>query len=226
MLRSTIATVVLGVAVGVAGTTPASAQTFKVEASVFAGWVFSDGVSGQTVPGGDGKFYNRVDPKDSGSFGFTIAGHATHDVEYGFMYGQQFTHLEVSGPDTTDLGRMNTMNYHGYVGVNFGHADAKMRPFAFVGVGATHFGTVNTPNDRTIGGETQFSTKWGGGLKYYPTPKVGLRVAFQWTPTYIKSDPGGWWCDPYWGCYAVGSSQYSNQFEFSGGVTFRFGGGD
>jgi hypothetical protein len=44
----------------------------------------------------------------------------------------------------------------------------------------------------------------------------------QWTPTYIKSDAEGWWCDPWFGCYVVGSSQYSNQIEFTGGIAFRF----
>jgi len=44
----------------------------------------------------------------------------------------------------------------------------------------------------------------------------------RWTPTYIKSDAAGWWCDPYWGCYLVGNAQYSNQFDINGGVTFRF----
>jgi hypothetical protein len=42
-----------------------------------------------------------------------------------------------------------------------------------------------------------------------------------WTPTYIKSDPGGWWCG-YYGCYLVGDAQYSNQLHFVGGVTARF----
>jgi opacity protein-like surface antigen len=120
------------------------------------------------------------------------------------------------------------MNYHGYVSVVFGDSHAKVRPFALGGAGVTHFGEVKTTTvagvDRTIGGQTQFSTKWGAGVKIYPSPRVGLRVAFTWVPTYIKSDAAGWWCDPFWGCYTVGSSQYSNQFEFSGGVTFRFGG--
>jgi hypothetical protein len=44
----------------------------------------------------------------------------------------------------------------------------------------------------------------------------------RWTPTYIKTDAAGWWCDPFWGCYLVGNAQYSNQFTFEGGVTFRF----
>ena len=47
---------------------------------------------------------------------------------------------------------------------------------------------------------------------------IGLR----WTPTYIKSDAEGYWCDPYWGCYVVGDAQYATQFDINGGVTFRF----
>ena len=72
------------------------------------------------------------------------------------------------------------------------------------------------------GGETQFSTTWGAGVKLFPAPNFGVRFGMQWTPTYIKSDPGGYWCDPYWGCYMVGDAQYSHQFQFNGGVTFRF----
>ena len=56
----------------------------------------------------------------------------------------------------------------------------------------------------------------------FPNPKLGIRVETRWTPTYIKSNGTGWWCDPYWACYTVGSAQYSNQFELSGGITLRF----
>ena len=51
-------------------------------------------------------------------------------------------------------------------------------------------------------------------MKFYGTSKVGARVGVPWTPTYIKSEAAGYWCDPYWGCYLVGNAQYSNQFEF------------
>ena len=51
---------------------------------------------------------------------------------------------------------------------------------------------------------------------------VGIRFEGRWTPTYIKSDSEGVWCDPYWGCYTVGDAQYSNQWELSGGITLRF----
>ena len=49
----------------------------------------------------------------------------------------------------------------------------------------------------------------------YPGKNVGIRLEGRWTPTYIKSDATGWWCDPYWGCYVTGDAQYSNQFELA-----------
>jgi hypothetical protein len=224
MFKSIVVSAALGLATAVAA--PAFAQSHKVEVSAFGGWVFSDGVSGQTVQAGDGKFYNRVDPKDSGSFGLSVGFHVSDKNEVGFMYGRQFSSLTLGGQDTRDLGSMGVDNYHGYFGYNFGEHQSKVRPFAFIGLGATHYGTVTSNlngTTRLLGGETQFSTKWGGGVKFFASPHVGLRVAFSWTPTYIKSDAAGWWCDPFWGyCYVVGSSQYSNQFEFSGGVTIRF----
>ena len=75
---------------------------------------------------------------------------------------------------------------------------------------------------REIGGESQFSTTWGAGVKVFPGSGVGLKLGVGWTPTYIKSDAEGWWCDPYWGCYVTSDAQFSNQFHFSGGLSFRF----
>jgi hypothetical protein len=73
-----------------------------------------------------------------------------------------------------------------------------------------------------LGGDTQFSSTWAAGVKLFPSPKFGIRLEARWTPTYIKSDAEGWWCDPYWGCYVVSDAQYANQFELSGGITLRF----
>ena len=49
----------------------------------------------------------------------------------------------------------------------------------------------------------------------------------RWTPTYVKSDPAGVWWSPYWGsywggCYQVADTDYSNPFELSASVAFRF----
>jgi hypothetical protein len=82
------------------------------------------------------------------------------------------------------------------------------------------FQTINRSG--TIDGETQFSTTWGAGVKFLANGRFGGRFHVRLTPTYIKTDSVGWWCDPYWGCYLVGDAQYSNQFEFAGGITARF----
>jgi hypothetical protein len=120
---------------------------------------------------------------------------------------------------------MAITNYHGYFAYNFGEADSVVRPFVYGGLGATNFGSVDfSVAGRTGSTEsaTQFSGTWGGGVKIFPSPHVGVRLAGSWTPTYIKSDAGGWWCDPFWGCCLVGNAQYANQIQLSGGATVRF----
>ena len=92
-------------------------------------------------------------------------------------------------------------------------------------MGATQYGTVSvtaTSATREIPGETRFSGTGAAGLKIYPDRAFGIRLEARWTPTYIKSEAAGWWCDPFWGCYVVGDAQYANQFELAGGITFRF----
>jgi len=206
--------------------TAPSAYAQKVEASVLLGWTFSDGVTGDGVLAGDGNIYDAVDVKDSFSWGLGVGFNATENVEVGFLFGQQLSKLAVEGTATHELGDLTVSTYHPYFAYNFGETDAKVRPYVLFGLGATHYSSVDftTPGGLTgtTSSETQFSTTIGGGVKAFPSPKVGVRVGVQWTPTYIKSDAAGWWCDPYWGCYLASSAQYSNQFQFNGGVTFRF----
>jgi opacity protein-like surface antigen len=204
---------------------PAFAQSPKVEVSGIFGWTFSDGVTGDPILAGDGNIYDAIDAADSFNWGFMIGVNATDNMEVGFLFGQQQSTLEISGTATREIGDLNVNSYHGYFAYNFGPPDAPIRPYVLGGIGATNYGGV----DFTVGGvsgttdsSTRFSTTWGGGVKIFPAPRVGVRAGVRWTPTYIKSDAVGWWCDPFWGCYVVGDAQYANQFEMSGGVTLRF----
>jgi hypothetical protein len=198
---------------------PAAAQ--RIEVSGLFGWTISDGVDGQNVPAPDGRIYNRADPKDSAGWGFSVGGLITDQFEAGFLFHQQMSKLVVKGTTETELGDMSVNTYHGYFGLNFGEADSKARPYVLFGLGATNYGQVDFTalgEARSTSGETQFSTTMGAGIKYFMSPRFGIRAGMHWTPTYIKSDPGGWWC----GCYLVGDAQYSNQLHFVGGVTARF----
>jgi opacity protein-like surface antigen len=203
---------------------PAAAQA-RVEVSGFVGWAFSDGVSGNAVLAPDGNIYDRLDPEDSVLYGFSAGFLVTPQVEVGFLYSTQPTKLILGGTDDRDFGDMTVNTYHGYFAYNFGEEDVPVRPFILLGLGATSFGSVDATVagvSREIPGETQFSGTIAAGVKFFFHKNVGARAAFRFTPTYIKSDAAGWWCDPFWGCYLVGDAQYSNQVEFSGGLTFRF----
>ncbi len=204
--------------------TPAFAQ--RVELTGLFGWTLSDGVEANTaVVAGDGNVYDAVDSKDSASWGLGAGFHVNERFEVGFLFNQQLSTLRLDGTTTLDVGDMSVYSYHPYVAFNLGEMGARVRPYLMIGMGATHFSSVKFTAlgvDRETGSNTQFSTTWGAGVKVYPTQHVGVRFGAQWTPTYIKTDAEGWWCDPYWGCYLTGDPQYSNQFQLSGGVTTRF----
>ena len=211
------------VALTVLAGSAAWAQDARVEISGTVGWTFSDGVSG-TPEDSELADYTRIDPKDAFSWGARIGFLATDNWEVGALFSLQSTTLELGGTSALEVGDLSIYNYHGYFAYNFGDADAPVRPYLLGGLGATQFGSLKTSvgAQREIDGNTKFSTTWAAGLKLFPSPNFGIRLEARWTPTYIKSDAVGWWCDPYWGCYTVGDAQYANQYELGGGITLRF----
>jgi hypothetical protein len=222
MLKRAIVTA--GLFIFIAGVAPAFAQG-RVEVSGFVGFSLNDGVDSDPVLAGDGNIYDTIEPKDSAIYGFTVGVLVGEGAEVGFRWATAPTTLQATGTTEREIGDLSIKSYHGYFAYNFGESDAPMRPFVLIGLGATNFGSIDATVggvNRSIGGETQFSTTWAGGVKIFPSPHVGVRLAAEWTPTYIKTDSVGWWCDPYWGCYLVGNAQYANQFQFNAGVTVRF----
>src|SRR5262245_6628465 len=207
-------------------TAPVLAQDQRVEVSLLAGWAFAEGVAGAGVASGEGNVDNRVDPKSAFKWGAGVGVLVSEEAELGFRFGRQQSTLRAGGTNTLDIGDMNVDTYHGYFAYNFGDAGSAVRPYLLGGLGVTHFGAVeyalSTGRTGTIGGVTRFSSAWGAGVKAYAATGVGVNVGVQWTPTYVKSNSAGWWCDVFWGCYVVGSADYANQFDISGGITFRF----
>ena len=110
---------------------------------------------------------------------------------------------------------------------NWGFSDSPVRPFFYGGLGATQY-VFDDFMGFSVDSNTRFSSTWGAGVKIYPTPRVGLNLTGRWTPTYIKSDPAGAYCSPYWspwypgGCVLLSDPDYSNQFDLSAGVSVRF----
>ena len=201
----------------------ASASAQVLEIGAHAGYTLSEGIDFPPLPA-NGTTYNEAKATDSASWGFTVGARMMEGVGVGFLFDRQESELEVSGPLRSDnLGEMKVDNYHGVFSFDYPlPSNPAVAGFMFLGLGATSFGNLHI-GDREVEGNTQFSTTWGGGLKINPgNGAVGFRAAVRWTPTYIKSDPGGVWCDPYWGCSGYSDADYSHQVEFSGGLTYRF----
>jgi opacity protein-like surface antigen len=163
---------------------------------------------------------------------FRVPGGCLRDTQcrVEFLWNRQFSQFDASNPAPSQLlADVSVDNYHGNFVYNWFESDAKVRPFLFGGIGATHYSPgdpVSLPKVTSATGidsATKFSFTWGGGVKLYPTPHFGVRLSARWTPTYIKSDAGGIWCDPYYGpCWVLADPDYSNQFAINGGVTFKF----
>jgi outer membrane protein W len=202
------------------------AQAPKVEITGLIGYTLADGVNGDPIKAANGQTYDSVEPQDSINFGLSFGFFVTPSAEIGFLWRRQATKLDVFGTARTTVGDWNIDGYHGYGAYYFGDPEAKVHPYVMFGLGATHYGSVSYKkvdgSAASTPGGTQFSGTGGAGVKVNASPNVGVKFGIQWTPTYIKSDAVGWWCDPWWGCYVVGDAQYSNQFEFVGGITFRF----
>lgn len=221
MLRKLVIASLLSVALA----SPGWAQDHKVEISPFFGYTLSEGFTVNPVVI-EGNVYDKINPTSGLSYGFMFNVFVNENMQVGFLFDQQDSNLEAKGPTVkTEFADLKVQNYHAIFTYNFGYDDATVRPFLMGGIGATGYkpGTV-TNTGTTINNNTRFSTTWAGGVKVYPTPKIGFLAMARWTPTYMKSDPAGIWCNPWWpgGCWQLVETDYSNQFQFSGGITFRF----
>jgi len=215
------------IAVIVAGmclfTAPLRAQG-RVEVGVGVGYTLSEGIRTDerlAFPG-----YDRAEVNSGPSFHLSFGVYTTPQFLIEFIYGRQDSKLTAEGNVVSkiDVAELKVDNYHGAFTYNWGEEDAKIRPFATIGFGATNysFGNNLVTGGGQIPGDTQFSTTWAGGVKFYPSPKFGVKVMARWTPTYIKTDSAGYWCDPFYGCWVVGDPDYSHQFDLSGGIVIRF----
>ncbi len=203
----------------------AQAQDYRMEVTPFFGYTFSTGVDVAIADSGAGVFIDKITPKSGFNWGFQADVLAGESFAIGFLYSDQSSKLElreVSG-QKTEITDAKVRNYHAMFTFNMAEEDDPMRPFFFAGLGATQYSTDDIMGN-SVDSNSKFSTTWGGGVKWYRTDHIGVRTSLRWTPTYIKSDPAGYWCSPFWpgGCWLVSEAHYSHQWEFNAGLALRF----
>ncbi len=197
----------------------------RVEISGFSGYTFSEGVD---VTRGTlaSEFIDHVDVGSSISYGGAINFWVDAQTQVGFQFDLQDSSLRVKGSTNLEVTGMKVYGYHGIVTQHMGSSNSAVRPFALFGLGATQY----SPSDLmgvSFDSEWRLSGTLGVGVKAYLNERIGVSFTGRWTPTYIKSDVAGVYCSPYWtpyyggGCALMPDPDYSNQFEFSGGIVFR-----
>lgn len=202
---------------------PASAQRFEAGAS--GGFSGSEGISSDARLLLE-RTFNTLSVNSGTTFNVTFGVFFNEQVSVEFLAARQSSRLEASGRLAGDLDVAELAIYNYMVNFVFHWNEAhRLRPYVFVGLGATSYSFGNSlleGSAGTLDRQTQFSSDWGAGVKYYLTPTVGTRFGFRWTPTAISGTAEGIFCDPSLGCWPVTNQQYSNQLDVTGGLTVRF----
>ncbi|MBO0800987.1 MAG: outer membrane beta-barrel protein [Blastocatellia bacterium] len=205
-------------------TIDSSAQEKKIEISASGGYTFSNLIDVGTVLYGDGlRIINQVGPKSGFSWGFQGDYEMIDRISVGALWNRQQSRFRLGFNffDSLSFTGMSVDNYHGVITYHFANRDANFRPYVFGGFGATRY-APDTRDGISFDNALEFSTTWGGGLKFYPRPNLGFKLGVRWTPTHIRSSTSGIFCNSRFGCFLIDPSKYSNQAELGAGVLFRF----
>ncbi len=154
--------------------------------------------------------------ESSDQYGLTFGINATDDISVEFMWAQQNTDIRIKDfqfyPQETTLTDVVVNHYQIGAIHMFGYSDA--RPFAGLSAGWSSF---NPDLDR-YDGTTTFTLGITGGLKYFFTDRIGIRIQSQllmpvsWGGVYVGGGGSG---------VTAGGSIL--QLNFSGGLIIGLG---
>ena len=214
-------------AVALVGTSVAGAQERRLEIGGTLGYTISDGVHGLGVRGASGLPASGITLEDGLSYSLFTAYFLNENVQLGVQASHQESELHLTAQPPVEIGSPGVDNYHAVSMTLLGDDDLRARPYFLFGLGVTRFGRVNFTGldgaPRAFKARTRFSPTIGTGVKFYlPSRKYGLNLGVRWTPTFLKADSSGFWCDPYWGCFLTDNSQFIHQLELAGGLQVRF----
>ena len=129
---------------------------------------------GYRIGGGFQDSVTNVDLEinDSESYGIVLGMNMTSETQVEFMYSHQTSELKPKGLfSPASLTGLDIDHFH-IGGSYIFNPKQKFRPFVQGGVGLSHI----NPDRAGLSSETRFSFGIGGGLKYYLTKHIGLRL--------------------------------------------------
>lgn len=186
--------------------TESVAQNFEV--TPFAGYRFGGDFEDSVTGFG-------LDIDDSESYGLILGFNMSPETQIEFLYSHQSTKIEPKGlfspTSLTDL----DMDYYHLGGSYIWNPKKNLRPFIQASLGATHL----NPDRAGLGSETRFSFGIGGGVKYFFTKHISLRLDGKALATVLNSN-SAIFCSG--GCTVRIQGSTLWQFEGGLGVIFAF----
>jgi len=148
------------------------------------------------------------------AYGFSAGVGLDESWQIEFIWSRSETEMAERPPDFASpaikLYDANVDMYHVNLLWQYGLAQDRFRPFAFGGLGATHF-----KPEEGFSSETRFSLGFGGGIKLFISDNLGVRVQGRLIPTLMQAD-SEIYCRPHRPCYRI----YDDEFLFQGEFTF------
>lgn len=147
-----------------------------------------------------------------GSWQFAVGRNFNHRWGAEVLWTEQFTGYSVeSNGESGRILDMSILQLHGNLLYGFGKEGSRLQPFALVGLGSTFFTSPDLQD------ETKFSMGFGAGLRYLLRKELLVRGQFRYKSHFLNDANSTDFCDPFGFCQST-----LGQFEFAGGVTFRF----
>ena len=155
--------------------------------------------------------YNR-DLEEGGDWGFVLGHTASHNTRYELLYSYQDSGLaDKTDPDNAFDLEIHYLHLGGTVDIS----RERFTPFVSGGLGLTRM----NPHRIDLEDETLFSLSLGGGLKWYPTNRLGLRLEVRGYGSLTDSN-STLFCDG--GCNLRVGGSLLPQFETNLGLIFKF----
>jgi len=191
----------------------AYAQVRDVAIVPFGGYRWGGGLS--SVKG-----IRDFDTQDTWSYGVAVdAGMAYNsavEIYYSHFSGDVDAVLTTGEKLSGSLSRDDIMLNGIWYATASGQA---LRPYFTAGLGVSIYSAEN------VSATGRFAWNIGAGLRHDFNEKVGLRLDGRWLPTWLTTGSSVY-CYPYsiYGCYAMDTGEFYDQFELTGGLIIKLGG--
>jgi len=165
--------------------------------------------------------YSGVRITDGFAYGFSLGYRVNPNFTLEAQWARSAPTMEgissTPGLPNTSLFKLYEDQFHANFIAYFGN-NSIVQPFFVTGLGVT---VANPRGVEGLSSETRFSWNLGLGLEKMFNERVGIRLQAKWFSTYVN-ETAAWFVD-WWGfAHVVPVSQYMPQWEFTGGLVFRF----